>query len=111
MRDHNYSVYIVTNRTKKVLYTGMTNDLESRLIEHYLERGKTKTFCGRYFCYYLLYYEGHTEVTDAIDREKEIKGWTRKKKVKLIKSFNPEWRFLNSDIMDWPPEEGVGPRE
>jgi putative endonuclease len=110
MGDHNYFVYITTNFTKRVLYTGMTNDLESRLIEHYLERGKGSTFAGRYHCYWLVYYESHTEVNDAIDREKEIKSWRRDKKERLINSFNPESRFLNGTIMEWPPEEGVGPR-
>ncbi len=110
MRDHNYFVYILTNKARKVLYTGMTNDLESRIIEHYLERGKGGTFTVRYFCYWLLYYESHTEINDAIDREKEIKSWRRDKKERLINSFNPEWRFLNETIMEWPPEEGVGAR-
>lgn len=106
----NFFVYIVTNSKRTVLYTGMTNDLESRVIEHYLERGREKTFAGRYFCYNLVYYEKHHTPQHAIDREKEIKDWNRKKKEELIYSINPEWKFLNSEIMEWPPHKTVGKR-
>ena len=106
----NYFVYILTNPNKTVLYTGITNDLESRLIEHYYNKGVEKTFAGRYFCYNLLYYERHNTPFAAIEREKEIKDWNRKKKEELINSFNPELEFLNSEIMNWPPEKGTGPR-
>ena len=78
MKQHNYYVYIVTNFAKIVLYTGMTNDIERRLIEHYQNRGKA-TFAGKYYCYNLLYYEWHQYVQHAIEREKEIKGWTVKR--------------------------------
>ena len=80
MPMHNYTVYIVTNPTKSVLYVGITNDLAQRLVEHYMERGKPSTFAGRYFCYNLLYYEDFQYVQDAIAREKEIKKWRRSKK-------------------------------
>ena len=106
----NYFVYILTNPNKTVLYTGMTNDLESRLIEHYYSKGIERTFADRYFCYNLLYYERHISPQSAIDREKEIKDWNRKKKEALINSFNPGWNFLNREIMNWPPEIGTGPR-
>ncbi len=105
-----YHVYILTNTSKRVLYTGMTNDLSSRVIEHYLERGKPKTFTGRYYCYYLLYYEFHHTAIGAIEREKEIKGWRREKKEALINTINPEWDFLNSEVTSWPPESGIGKR-
>ena len=106
----NFFVYIVTNPGRTVLYTGMTNDLEARVIEHYRERGRQKTFAGRYFCYNLIYYERHHTPGSAIDREKEIKDWNRKKKEDLINSFNPEWKFLNEEIMKWPPDKDVGKR-
>lgn len=64
----------------------------------------------RYFCYNLLYHERHNSPQSAIEREKEIKDWNRKKKEALINSFNPGWEFLNSEIINWPPEKGVGPR-
>lgn len=59
MRTHHatYSVYIVTNFTKAVLYTGVSNNLQQRLAEHYLSRGDPQTFAGRYNAFYLLYYE------------------------------------------------------
>lgn len=57
MKIHSYYTYITTNPAKKVLYTGMTNDLAQRVIEHYLNRGQHKTFVGRYYCYLLVYYE------------------------------------------------------
>ena len=106
----NYFVYITTNPKKKVLYTGMTNDLEQRLIEHYLNRGNLKTFAGRYFCYNLLYFERLDTATQAIEREKEIKDWNRSKKVELILETNPQMRFLNPEIMDWPPDPQITSR-
>lgn len=108
MRIHRsaYSVYIVTNFTKTVLYTGVTNDLQQRIIEHYLGRGDPKTFTGRYNAFYLLYYDDYRYVNDAIAREKEIKGWLRGKKIALIKTFNPEMKFLNNELYDkWPPRD------
>ena len=90
-----YYVYITTNPSKRVLYTGMTNDLEQRIIEHYLNRGNPETFAGKYFCYCLVYWEDFGWVEDAIAREKEIKGWVRRKKLELIKKDNPRMGFLN----------------
>ena len=102
-----FFVYIVTNPKKTVLYTGMTNDLESRVIEHYLNRGKPNTFAGRYHCYQLIYYETHDTAVGAIEREKEIKDWNRSKKEELIDQENPSWTFLNDQITDWPPHPEV----
>ena len=94
-----YCVYILTNRKQGVLYTGVTNNLQNRLFEHKEDSFKGKTsFTGKYNCYFLLYYEHFDFIEDAIDREKEIKGWTRKKKEDLITSFNPTWKFLNDEI-------------
>lgn len=90
MKGDNYFVYIVTNPGKNVLYTGITNDLYTRIKQHYENRGDPKTFAGRYFCYQLIYYERHYTAQAAIDREKEIKGWSRSKKLALIKSVNHE---------------------
>ncbi len=105
MRDYTFYVYIITNPAKSVLYTGFTNNLEQRLFEHYMNRGKKKTFAGRYYCYNLLFYEIHQYVNNAMDREHEIKGWKRIKKVNLIKEENPQLRFLNTEIMEWPPKD------
>ncbi|WP_340199352.1 GIY-YIG nuclease family protein [Ascidiimonas sp. W6] len=92
-------VYIVTNKNKTVLYTGVTNNLSRRLEEHYKysEHG-SKSFTGRYNCYYLLYYEAFEGMEEAIKREKEIKKWRRDKKIRLIESINPQWEFLNNTI-------------
>lgn len=100
----NYHVYILTNKTRTVLYTGVTNDLPQRIIEHYLNRGNTKTFTGRYHCYLLIYYESFKYINNAIAREKEIKKYPRQKKVDLINSQNPLWQSLNDELFDsWPP--------
>ena len=88
-----YYVYILTNKVKTVLYTGMTNDLEQRIIEHYIDRIEKKTFTGKYNCHFLVFYESYKYVNDAIVREKEIKEWLSIKKQNLIKSFNPGWKF------------------
>jgi putative endonuclease len=99
MRDYNYYIYILTNKNKKVLYTGVTNDLQRRLYEHkYDER---YSFCRKYNCYYLIYYEWYRNADAAIEREKQIKRWSRKKKIRLIEQFNPEWRFLNERANSW----------
>ena len=104
MRIWEFYVYIVTNKERTVLYVGMTNGLEQRLIEHYLNRGKMKTFAGRYFCHNLIYFECYKYVNEAKYREREIKGWRREKKEALIATTNPEWKFLNAEVMRWPPD-------
>ncbi|TFF34208.1 GIY-YIG nuclease family protein [Mucilaginibacter psychrotolerans] len=103
MRQYNFYTYILTNYTKTVLYTGVTNDLERRLYEHYLGKGQSDSFTAKYKCFYLVLYERHQYINHAIEREKEIKGWLRAKKIKLIEEENRNWNFLNSEIMDWPP--------
>ncbi|MET3978531.1 putative endonuclease [Mucilaginibacter sp. UYP25] len=103
MRQHNYYTYILTNYTKKVLYTGVTNDIEKRLYEHYFGVDQGSSFTSKYKCFYLVWYERHQYVNHAIEREKEIKGWTRAKKINLIEQENPNWTFLNNNIMEWPP--------
>jgi putative endonuclease len=100
---HNYFTYIITNKYKTVLYTGVTNNLKRRLYEHQADsNGKKSTFAGKYNCVYLVYWERFQYVEHAIAREKQIKGWNRKKKDDLINEFNPTWEFLNKDV-----EEGI----
>lgn len=96
--NHNYFVYMLTNKNKNVLYTGVTNDLERRLHEH-ITGEKKGSFTQKYNCYYLVFFERYQYIEHAIDREKEIKGWTRMKKNKLIEIENPEWRFLNEELL------------
>jgi putative endonuclease len=95
---HNYYVYILTNKAKTVLYIGMTNNLAERLYYHENPEANSKAFTAKYNCYYLVYWEHFADVDDAIDREKVLKGWVRKKKDTLISEFNPEWKFLNGEV-------------
>ena len=98
MKSHNYYVYILNNFTKKVLYTGVTNNITRRLYEHrFIEKN---SFCYKYRCYYLIYYNWHQNINQAIDEEKRIKGLKRNKKLELIRTMNPEMRFLNDLIED-----------
>jgi putative endonuclease len=86
----------------------MTNNLPQRMTEHYLDRLTKKTFAGKYQAFYLVYFEDSEYVLNIIAREKEIKGWRRQKKLNLIKSMNPEFRFLNEEVFgEWPPREIV----
>ncbi|HMG82691.1 MAG TPA: GIY-YIG nuclease family protein [Ferruginibacter sp.] len=97
---HNYFVYIVTNKNKTVLYTGVTNDLYRR-IEQHKENAipfRHPSFAGKYNAYFLLHFERFETIEFAIMREKEIKGWRRSKKEALINSINPGWNFLHDKI-------------
>lgn len=103
-----FYVYIVTNPRKTVLYTGTTNDLETRLIQHYQNRGNQKTFAGKYYCYNLIYYETFPTPLEAIAAEKFIKGKSRSKKMDIIRSKNPSFEVLNKQILGyWPPKFGI----
>ncbi|MDA3905179.1 MAG: GIY-YIG nuclease family protein [Bacteroidales bacterium] len=94
----NYYVYFVTNIHKTVLYVGVTNNLTRRTYEH--SKGLIDGFTKKYNCHYLVYYEHFTRIDYAINREKQIKKWRRSKKDELITEFNPEWRFLNDDVLN-----------
>lgn len=107
-KQHHYYVYIVTNPERTVLYTGVTNNLSQRLMEHWANRGKPGTFAGKYFCYNLIYYEYFPYINNAIVREKEIKGWRRQKKMDWIKNMNPDRTFMNAVVCKgWPPKEVI----
>lgn len=93
MNRHNYYVYITTNPRKTVLYTGLTNDLKTRMGQHYANRGQEDTFAGRYYCYNLIYFEHFEDIEQAIDREKEVKKMRRALKEKLIAEMNPSLSF------------------
>jgi putative endonuclease len=106
MLDKPFYVYILTNELKTVLYTGVTNNLQQRIIEHYEQRGSQTSFTGKYNAHYLVYYEAHRYIRKAIERETEIKAWGRKKKRQLIAEMNPEFEFLNTELFgEWPPKE------
>jgi putative endonuclease len=94
-----YYVYIMTNITG-VLYVGMTNDLERRVYEHKMKL--LEGFTQRYNLNQLVHFESTDDITVAIAREKQIKGWLRSKKVALINSMNPEWKDLSREWYDLP---------
>jgi putative endonuclease len=94
MRD--YFVYILSNNSQ-VLYIGVTSNLDSRMFEHIRERQPT-SFTARYNLDSLVYYESYPTARDAIAREKQLKGWTRDRKKKLIQTMNPMWRNLLEDL-------------
>ena len=89
--DHKYWVYIVSSRSG-TLYIGMTNNIERRMWEH--KSGEFEGFASKYHCHRLVYYESFDEVVQAINREKQLKGWVRRKKIALIESVNPRWQDL-----------------
>ena len=93
-----YYVYILTNTHRSVVYTGVTNDLIRRVYEHknHLDKG---SFTAQYNIDQLVYYEMTSDVNAAIEREKQIKGWNRKRKNKLIESKNPNWVDLYDSIL------------
>ena len=90
-------VYILTNKRNGTLYTGVTSDLSRRLEEH--KSGEVRSFTKRYGLHLLVYYELHDEIGDAIKREKQIKNWTRRWKLQLIESSNPEWIDLSGELL------------
>ncbi|HNR19249.1 MAG TPA: GIY-YIG nuclease family protein [Bacteroidia bacterium] len=92
MLIHNYFVYVLTNASHKVLYTGVTNDLTRRIFEH--KKKLVKGFTSKYNTNKLVYFERFDYIDLAIHREKQIKGYSREKKESLINSFNPSWMEL-----------------
>ena len=91
-----YFVYIMTNKWNTVLYTGVTNNIIRRVSEH--RSSHINGFTKKYNLMKLVYYEEFGDVGDAIDREKKIKGWLRKKKVALISKVNPYFKDLYEEI-------------
>ena len=92
MREHVYYVYIMSSRSG-VLYIGITNDLPFRVQQH--KAGAVEGFTKKYKCHRLVYYERYGYVRTAIGREKQLKGWTRSRKIALIESVNPRWQDLS----------------
>ena len=90
-----YYVYIMTNHSK-TLYTGITSDIIKRVYEH--KQKLLEGFTKKYNITKLVYFENTTDVMVAISREKQIKGWLRRKKIALIESVNPSWKDLSEDI-------------
>ena len=96
--ENMYYVYILTNTHRNVIYTGVTNDLVRRVYEHknHLDKG---SFTARYNVDQLVYFEQTTDVNSAIEREKQIKGWNRSRKNKLVESKNPNWSDIYESIL------------
>jgi len=92
MGDKQYCVYIMTNKHNTVLYTGVTNDLHRRVLEH--RSGKGSKFTSKYNTTKLVYVEVTDDINAAIAREKQIKAGSRQKKIDLINDMNPEWKDL-----------------
>jgi len=93
-------VYIITNKNNKVLYTGVTADIISRVIEH-KERLFPKSFTAKYNCNKLVYFKFFKTIDEAIEQEKYIKGKKRVFKVDLISKHSPKWKDLWEEIKDW----------
>jgi putative endonuclease len=93
-------VYIITNKHHTTLYTGVTSDLFSRIVEH-KEKSDPKSFSARYNLNKLVYYQRFVSIEEAIEREKQIKGGSRQKKIDLINRMNPAWRDLWDVVKTW----------
>ena len=91
-----YYVYIMTNKSDSVMYIGITNDLERRVREHKCEL--IDGFTKRYHINKLVYFEDYLDVKDAIAREKQIKGWSRAKKNRLVETKNPTFESLSDNL-------------
>lgn len=93
-------IYIMTNKNNNVLYTGVTSQLEIRVYQH--KTGEFKnSFTDKYNCHKLVYYEYFDYIEEAIEREKQIKAGSRKKKLMLIEKVNPQWDDLYNQIENY----------
>ena len=96
MDDKIYYVYILANKTNTVLYIGVTGNIKKRIFEH--KNDVNDGFTKKYNVHKLVYLERYREVTTAINREKQLKGWRRDKKEALINSKNPQWLDLSENF-------------
>jgi putative endonuclease len=94
--DKQYFIYIMTNKNNSVLYTGVTNDLKRRVFEH--KNKLVEGFTKKYNIDKLVFYEIYNDINEAITREKQIKGGSRVKKIKLIEEMNNKWNDLYDQI-------------
>jgi putative endonuclease len=93
VQDRCYYTYIVASRSR-VIYIGVTGNVERRVAEH--KSSASKSFTAAYRCTRLVWFERHTSPSAAIDREKELKGWRRARKIELIQRENPTWEDLSA---------------
>jgi len=94
-----YYVYIFSNKLNRAIYTGVTKDLVRRVYEHKIH-ADPKSHTSKYDINKLVYYEYTTDIRVAMEREKQIKGWTRKKKNDLVNTMNPQWVDLYESILE-----------
>ena len=92
-----YYVYMMSSNSNKALYIGVTGDLVRRVQEH--KSGNIPGFTQKYCCHKLVYYESYSDINQAIDREKVLKGWKRSRKEALIDSMNPNRQDLSEKIL------------
>lgn len=86
-----YYIYFMTNKYNTVLYVGVTNNLQQRVVQH---KNRISNFTTRYNVTKVIYWEEFSDIRNAIAREKQIKSWSRERKERLINEINPEWRDL-----------------
>ena len=94
------TVYIMTNAHFTVFYTGVTSNLLARVLQH-KEKYYPKSFTAKYNACILIYFEPHSTIMEAISREKQVKKYSRAKKMALINTMNADWRDLFEVIKDW----------
>ncbi|MBN2616572.1 MAG: GIY-YIG nuclease family protein [Bacteroidales bacterium] len=90
-------VYLMTNKNNTVLYTGVTSELRDRVYDHKIHY-YSNSFTSRYRIHKLVYYEGFDSMEEAISRERQLKGGSRKKKIELVEKMNPKWIDLFDQI-------------
>ena len=95
--DKIYYLYLLTNKRLNVLYAGVTNNLIRRVYEH--KHSLSDGFTKKYHVNRLVYYEPYSAILDAITREKQIKGWSRKKKNALVNEMTPRWDDLYEGLL------------
>ena len=94
-REHRYYVYIVQSISRRVLYIGVTSNIEKRMFQH--KHHRLEGFTDQYSAVRLVYFERYSDIRSAIAREKQLKGWTRAKKEALVATMNPHWEDLSAD--------------
>lgn len=92
-----YYIYILSNKTNSVLYTGITSNVIKRIYEH--KHNLVDGFTKKYLIHKLIYYEQYQDIRDAMEREKQLKAGSRKKKESLVTFLNPEWKDLYDSLV------------
>lgn len=99
MKERHFYIYMTTNKARRPIYIGVTNDLLRRIMEH-REKVIPESFASQYNCTRLIWYQMTQDVEAAIAREKQLKGWRREKKIKLIEAMNPTWEDLYENLLE-----------